>query len=359
MRLTIPFLHTGEQCDVGRMTMIDKMQVVIADVAESEAPKVMSYCDTSGGSILMRGLRLHEGRFYAPFLSPKGKATPRKATSLKQRLTGSAPPTEMIHYLDVNGAYGKAGKAEKADLAAWYTKPLDEKDLRTGGELANGPKHCVGVQSSNKHLAIDHVEARQSVLNAAAGLLLVDGWLHFEAREPFIAVSSMGQTSIRNDFDMRPDPHRFLNISDDIARFSVVDSERAEAFAAAAVPDRGPAAQRYEQLSVFDEGAFPFDAAASLATRIAYHLIANTRQDVGNMRNDHVECWLNLRDELDRAVEGNADAERIAEAAVAFIDQGVGKGCYVGLERKLGWLSSMLSDRSRVASAGPTPAVRL
>lgn len=358
MRLTIPFLHTGEHHDRSRVTMIDKMQVVIAEVAESEAPKVMSYCDTSGSTILMRELRLHAGRYYAPFLSPKGKATPRKATSLKQRLTGSAPPTEMIHYLDVNGTYGKAGKAEKSDLATWYTKPWDETDLKMRRELANGPKHCVGVQSWNKHLAIDRAEARQSVLNAAAGLLLVDGWLHFEAREPFIAVSSMGQTSIRNDFDMRPDPHRFLNINDDIARFSIVDSERAEAFADAAVPDRGPASQRHERLSVFDDGAFPFDAAASLATRIAYHLIANTRQYVGNMRTDHVGCWLNLRDELDRAIEGNANAERIAEVAAAFVDQGVGKGCHVGIDRKLGWLSSMVADQRQVTSTNPTPAVR-
>jgi len=77
------------------------------------------------------------------------------------------------------------------------------------------------------------------------------------------------------------------------------------------------------------------------------------------MHPDHVECWLNLRDELDRAVEGDADAERIAEAAATFVDQGVGRGCYVGADRKLGWLSSMLADRKSGFPARPSHSVRL
>ncbi|MBY3157356.1 hypothetical protein HFO56_34080 [Rhizobium laguerreae] len=147
---------------------------------------------------------------------------------------------------------------------------------------------------------------------------------------------------IRNDFDLRADSRNFAG---DIARFSLADADRAEEFANRAVADRGPAARQYERLSVLDPAAFPFDTISDLAIRIGQSFVGNSRHQVGHMHDDHVRCWLDLRDETERAEAGNSDPERLLELIAEFLERGISKA--VHMRREIEWLAQMIEEKGR------------
>lgn len=246
MRLTVPYLAIARS-QGETLRLLDQTDIEIPEVSSSEAPKAARYCDLTGPELIMRTTRVHQGRFFTTSVAEEGKATQLNAANIERNPAGSRPPKDLIVYLEMNGAHG-GGTALMADLEAWYRKPDEE------------PKFSYSARSVAQYEPVNDTR-RQSLLSASRGLLLVDGWLHYETREPFIAITSTGASQIRNIFDMRRDSRYFTG---DIARFNLAEEDRAEEFANREFPDRGPLARHYDRLSVLDPDALPFDSISDL-----------------------------------------------------------------------------------------------
>jgi hypothetical protein len=197
-------------------------------------------------------------------------------------------------------------------------------------------------------------ERRQNLLSASRGLLLVDGYLHYEANEPFIAVTSTGQTLVRSDFDMRVHARR---LGGDIARFSLVDAEKAEAFANREFPNRTLPDKRYDRMSVFDGDAFPFDSFADIALTAGLQLVHDSRNQIHQMSASQVECWLDLRDETEAARGENGDSEKLVDLIDDFLRRDMPDADRMA-KRELEWLDWMTDEterQHRSSVPGPIP----
>jgi hypothetical protein len=58
-----------------------------------------------------------------------------------------------------------------------------------------------------------------------------------------------------------------------------------------------------------------------------------------------VRCWLDLRDEKDRAMAGSCDPQRLLELITEFIDRGISTG--VGRDRSIEWPTQMINESGR------------
>lgn len=327
MHLTVPYVVLA-RCEDGDYRLLDETEIDIPEIAKSEAPKAASYCDLNGAELLMRSTLVYQGRFFAPAIAEKGKAVPLSLKAIQRNPAGVRPPSDLLLYIELNGGHGdKPGEALRSDLAGWYK-----------GET---PRNFMDARSVGRYTPFND-QRRQQLIAASRGLLLIDGWLHYETREPFIAVTSTGDTLIRTEFDMRPGSGSFAG---DLARFSLADAERAEEFANREFPDRGPIARRYDRLSVPDPEAFHFDAISDLALRIGQHFVGNSRHQIGLMQVDQVRCWLNLRDETEAARAGNGDPLQLLELITEFLERQVSKS--VHMDREITWLAQMIDETGR------------
>jgi hypothetical protein len=336
MRLTVPYLVIARsQGETFRL--LDQTEIEIPEVSEREAPTAAHYCDLTGRDPVIRTTRVYEGRFFAAAVAECRAADLLNASNIERAPEASRPPKDLITYLDMNGAHG-GGTSLLADLETWYSRPNEE------------PEYFRSLRSVGRYEPIDDTR-RQNLLSASRGLLLVDGWLHYETKEPFIGVTSTGVSQVRIDFDMRPTSRDF---GGDIVQFNLADAERAEEFADREFPERGPVARRYDRLSVFEPNSLPFDAISRLAVKIGQGLVYESHRHLGQRNDADVRCWLDLREETDRALAGNCDPQRLVALITEFIDRGI--SIAEGRERSVAWLTQMIEGSGRQL---PSPGVHL
>jgi hypothetical protein len=329
MRLTVPYIVLAHCEEDGDFRLLAETHIDIPEISEGEAPKVARYCDLTGRDLVMRATRIHQGRFFAPSIAESGKPTPLNYAAIKKSVSGGRPPKDLIHYIELNGGHGPGniGEAMRIDLAGWY-KGDESKFFRDARSV--GP-----YEPFND-------ERRQDIVSAARGLLLIDGWLHYEQREPYIAVTPIGTTLIRNNFDLRNDS---CNFAGDVARFGLYEADQAEEFATREFPERGPASNQYDRLSVADEAAFPFDAISDLSIRIGQQLINDSRHQIHQMHPNQIRCWLDLRGETETARAGDRDPRKLLELITEFVDRGLSNAARP--DRDIGWLKQMIEETGR------------
>ncbi|MCS4088513.1 hypothetical protein [Rhizobium sp. BK176] len=333
MRLTVPYCEIGRRDD-GDFRLICETEIEIPDVSGMDAPVVAQYDDLIAIRQMTRPIRLRQGRFFFPAIGPNG-TVPLDAAAIQRNPAGS-PPSDLLLYLELNGGYGEVmGGALKEDLALWYA--------------GSPPKWFLDARGFGPFTPVNE-RRRQDLLAASRGLLLIDGQLHYEANEPFIAVTSTGQTLVRCDFDMRVHARRF---GGDIARFSIADAERAEEFADREFQHRAPIDKQYDEVTVFDGHAFVFDAAADIAITVGLQLIELSQHRIHQMTAGQVQCWLDLRDETEAMRTRGRDPEKLIDLIREFLDLGMPNADKLEA-RTVGWLDWVTKETGRqLPSAGP------
>lgn len=96
------------------------------------------------------------------------------------------------------------------------------------------------------------------------------------------------------------------------------------------------------------------DTVGATATIVAYDLVSNHGPSIGSMTPGQIALFLDLREELDLALNGTADPVSVEEACIRFVESGAlgGAAGYAraGLD-KLGCLRHRLDEVNRRKSS--------
>lgn len=318
-----PFVYeatvtTAERKQPTARRFLDSFEIGIPMVRGADAPVAVAFGATRMDEAAE--IRLFEGRFYttSPVRHPSHEERAIPANLLRRDVVVPFAASQrtlekLFEAMDI--PYGSEAMRMISD---WYAHA--EKDY--------APPPVSDPARVTEWLSSDRDAALEKAAKVAAGIVLIDGRVHFSCEEPKLVVMIEGPLGgpmldvhtggteigapILREFKM------FVGDAADTVFFNTADSAPAGALIERIENEFGATATRkVGEIDIRIPDVFGFDPLRDFLRRAVRPVVEDMASEVGSMEGGTLANWLSLREKAD-LLEGDVSREQLAEIEQAY-----------------------------------------
>lgn len=317
MKITVPFYYLADvKAPIalvdGRTVVFDHITLDIRELTSAEAPTALCYREVGqNGNSRRRQVRYADGMFFADSVNIANRNSPKKASAIVRG--GTALPADLISYVVQNEGYPKtlgdhAWSRGRRAVEEWWRGSCDN----IPGAI--GPLVVTVWRDDARQRAMD------TMRGIAAGLLIVDGNIHYRTSEPKLGLSNDGSMSVKLDFrhagNVSPFARDFCLLR---MNLNELDAARQHARWLAT---GGEPREHLDDLEVHTPEAFVFDTVGHHAMLTARDVVHAAGPHIGGLSREAATAWMRLREAFDNGLSGDVDSETLVALCAGLATHG-------------------------------------